>query len=54
MAATATPTKAKANVVEEAPTVKVEEGNATAPTPNTIAEPKTVSTDVFGNKIEEA
>ncbi|MCP3400414.1 hypothetical protein [Bradyrhizobium sp. CCGB20] len=43
----------KAEVVAEAPSVKIEEGTVDATAINVIAEPKTVSTDTFGNKIEE-
>jgi hypothetical protein len=46
--------KAPANAGSEASSVKIEEGTETPATPNTIAKPKTVSTDNFGNQIEEA
>jgi hypothetical protein len=39
---------------EDTSAVKIEDGTETAATPATIAEPKTVTTDTFGNKIEEA
>jgi hypothetical protein len=48
---TSKPNKA---TVEDAVSVKIEDGTETAATPATIAEPKTVTTDTFGNKIEEA
>lgn len=38
----------------DASSVKIEDGTEAAPTAKTIAKPKTVSTDNFGNKIEEA
>ncbi|PZA13958.1 hypothetical protein DNX69_00590 [Rhodopseudomonas palustris] len=37
----------------ETPEVKIEEGTADAAALNVIAEPKKVSTDTFGNQIEE-
>lgn len=43
----------KAEVVAEAPSVKIEEGTVDAAAINVIAQPKAVSTDVHGNKIEE-
>lgn len=45
--------KAAAPVVAEAPSVKIEEGTVDAAAINVIPEPKVVSTDVHGNKIEE-
>ena len=50
----ATPTaKAEVAVVAEAPSVKIEEGTVDAAAVNKIGEPKKVSEDTFGNKIEE-
>jgi hypothetical protein len=44
----------KAEVVAEAPSVvKIEDGSVDAAAINVIPEPKNVSTDVHGNKIEE-
>lgn len=43
----------KAEVVAEASSVKIEDGSVDAKAINVIADPKTVSTDTHGNKIEE-
>jgi hypothetical protein len=42
-----------ADVAAEAPSVKIEEGTVNAAAINVIPEAKVVSTDTFGNKIEE-
>ncbi|UYO52506.1 hypothetical protein [Rhodopseudomonas palustris] len=47
------PAKPEPEETVETPEVKIEEGTADAAALNVIAEPKKVSTDTFGNQIEE-